>query len=329
MISHILKRKKDQIFIPKGQYAIKLKSPSQKPKKSLLTTSSTQKANWRLVSYISVCILPCTLLFTYIFYHKQRRTNTSFVSHFVGQDSDFDILLGDRYFYQEYDTTLQRKRLIFDTDISLPHTRISFQNLAEDYPERKIKLALNFTHTDTDNTIMAGLLSKELALNKLNGDILFSSQLNAIQRNTVFISKTNSGDLYELLTSYFLNSICDFSHSQIYKGNIISFNVKDSTILARTSSQVINGKRYVISYCLIKKVITSQNQSILFLLPTNDGARKYIIKKLFDTEFKAKLLQALGGSVPQEFELLLKMKSLSFMNVQAHELVYSSVSPKS
>jgi len=318
-----------QIFIPKGQYAIKLKTSQQELKKSRFSTSSMQKINWKLVSTIVVATLLCALFFTYIFTHRQEKTNVSFVSHFVGKGSDFDILLGDRYFYQEYDTTLQRKRLIFDTDVSLPHTLLDFNKFAKDHPERNIKIALNFTHTDTDNTIMAGLLSKELALNNLQGDILFSSQLKSIKRNTVFVSKTNSGDLYELLTSYFFNSICNFSHSQIYKGNIASFNLKDSTILAKTSSQVISGKRNIISYCLIKKVVTTQNHSILFLLPTSDGARKYIIKKLFDAEFKVELLQALGGSVPEEFELLLKMKSLSFMNAQAHELIYSSVLPKS
>jgi len=323
-----LKEGKDsehQIFIPKGQYAIKLKTSTREVKKRLSRIRKSPKINWKTSTLVAIPSLLCVCMFFYIVNIQQKTPKySSFVSLFIGQKNDFDILLGDRYFYQEYDTTLQRKRLIFDTDVSLPHTRINFQKLAEDYPEREIKLALNFTHTDTDNTVIAAQLSKELAQNQLDGDILFSSELKTIKRNTVFISKTNSGDLYEMLTSYFFNSICDFSHSQIYKGHITSFNLKDTTISSKTSSQIISGKRHVISYCLIKKVITTQNKTILFLLPSNDGARKYITKRLFDVDFQTELLQALGGSVPQEFELLLKMNGLSYMNAQAYKIIYSS-----
>ena len=48
----------------------------------------------------------------------------------------------------------------------------------------------------------------------------------------------------------------------------------------------------------MKKVKTLEGHELLFLLPTNNDARTYIYKKLYDNDFQKEILVSFGKEIP-------------------------------
>jgi len=318
-----------KINIPKGKYKIDL---IWEEKKNNLAPKGTTKANYQnKIIWGSVAVnVVFFLCFLYFFLGTSSSTapKQSFVSLFMSDDQEIEILLGDRCFYLEYDTTFKRKRLIYDTDVHLTHNhQLFFDELKKKYPLRKIQVTRNFTHTDIGNIPLATLLTAEWESKHQESSVDFSSLKREINENTIFISKTSSGDMYELLYPYFTHSNCQFSVPglAINKGYIKSYQIADSTINFITSAKHVNNKTIITSYCLIKKVITPKGHELLFLLPSNDGARSYMTEKFYSSAFRQELLESFEGKEMKEFELLLQISGGTFEKAQSHSIIYNSV----
>jgi len=170
--------------------------------------------------------------------------------------------------------------------------------------------------------MLAAELYKEYALMNVESSILKSRALEKIDQNTVFISKTISGDMYNL-TSYFLNSRFKFSNTQ-NRGSLKYFIKSDSTLVdIDPKYEEYKNKEFITSYYIIKKATTPSNHSILFLLPTDDGTRNYFMDRLYEPKFKEELLQSFKGKIPDNFELLLEVKGSQYAGI-SHKIIYNS-----
>ena len=59
------------------------------------------------------------------------------------------------------------------------------------------------------------------------------------------------------------------------------------------------------------------------MLGVNDRDRNYIKTKLFNNEFKKDLLDSFKGKIPEEFEILIKVKGSKLL-ASSHEIIYNS-----
>ena len=234
-----------------------------------------------------------------------------------------DVVLGDRSFYLEYDQELGRNRFVFDTEVALPHTSKEFMKMQNKYPKRKLLLAQDFSHTDIGNMYLASELIAECSRKGGVYRLFQSSQKKEVDGNTVFISKTSSGDLYKLFSHYFIHSKSNFSSSESHKSFIESFSVNDSTYYFKTRKIRVNNKDVRSSYCLIKKTKTMNGDELLFILAGNDVTRKYLLEKLYDKAFFLEIKDSFEGDIPDDFELLLEVKGSRF-KAAAHKVIYNA-----
>ena len=313
-----------KISIPKGNYEVVLTPQTNEIPKTKKQRFFSVRMTFRLMAMVIILLV---LFCTYLLYSNKNTKDekSSFVSMFINKNAAVDIILGDRCFYMEYDSTLKRNRLIYDTDVLYPHRESLLYELKKKYPERKIFITNNFSHTDLGNILFAEQLTKEWFSKGQTSTIHFSSIKKEINHNTVFISKTSSSDLHGLLSSYFLNSKCEFSLEEQATGYIKSFHTKDEVYYFKTKASKVNKKKVVFSYCLLKKVISTKGHELLFVLPSNDGARKYITEKLFNTAFQKELLASFEDKEMDEFELLIQTQGLTYEKAQSHTILYNSV----
>ena len=316
-----------KIHIPKGKYKIDLQESNGAVinDKDLSTFKKYKGYKLTTVLIIALSVL-CLFLFVLLLKDRfGRQAQSSFVSAFIDKDKPLDIFLGDRAFYFEYDTILQRKRMIFDTDVSLPSHRIKLRKIQNMFPERNITPTRGFSHTDTDNMPFVAKLYAEWTINKQASGIYFSSKKKEIKNNSFFMSKTSSGDLNELFAAYFLDSKCIFSSVKPGASSIEAFDLPDSVIKLSSTSKVIEGKKHYFAYCLLKKVSTPTKHEIFFLLPSNDASRRYMTKKIFDQDFKQELIDSFQGKESDNFELLLEITGGNYAHASAHKIIYNSV----
>ena len=192
------------------------------------------------------------------------------------------------------------------------------------FPERKIEYAHTIYHSDIENFFIASDLKSEWNLRGLDCEIKQSSAIKKLNlsNNAVFISKTKSGDLYGL-SAYFINSRFLITEKDLSKG-ITDFKTKDGTLLPLKFHHENPTEQYKkITYLIIKKVKINQNKHLLFVLGVNDRDRNYIKTKLFNNEFKLDLLNSFKGEIPEEFEILLKIKGSKPL-ASSHEVIYNS-----
>jgi len=300
-----------KIYIPKGNYKVLLREeePIKEVKSNrLLQLLSKQTSSWWfMMTSVLLGGLCVYLLFKQSTNVKTIGHPSSFVSLLINTNAPLDIVFGDRGFYNEYDTILKRHRAIYDTDVNLPENFIRFNKLKEQFPERDLFFDRNFYHTDIDNIYLLSDLKVEWVIYEQPVRLIPSSQKKQIDRNTVFLSKTSSADMYELFSHYFLDSRVNFRQGEMKYLPFKSYTLQDTVVDFKTASIKKEGKNFTRSYCLLKKLITLEHHELLFILPSNDAARKYIHEKLFDTSFREELLQSFRNGIPDQFELLLEI----------------------
>jgi len=312
-----------KIIIPKRRYIIELQSTAL-PTATMPLDSTGKQTLWLKLALLVLGLCFVGSLF-FIYTLTKDTSNDSFVSLLINMEERVDIVLGDRSFYLEYDQELDRNRFIFDTEVALPHTSKEFMKMQNKYPKRKLLLAQDFSHTDIGNMYLASELIAECTQKGGIYRLFQSSQKKEIDANTVFISKTSSGDLYKLFSHYFIQSKSNFSGSESHKSFIESFSVNDSTYYFKTRKTRVNNKDVRSSYCLIKKTITMNGDELLFILAGNDVTRKYLLEKLYDKTFLLEIKDSFEGDVPDEFELLLEVKGSRF-KAATHKVIYNSSS---
>jgi len=310
-----------KISIPKGAYKVVFSASSNDEKEN-----KSPKIKLHYLSYISSVILLflCIILF-YLYQNKKSSTTPtkrSFVSYFLSQEEPLDIALGDRSFYQEYDLEMGRNRFIYDTDVTLANNIVQFNKIVKEYPERKIIDGKNFHHIDIENMFFANQLSIEWTYHQQSSVLYRASQIHTIHKNTLFLSKTYSGDLYDF-SSYFEKSICNFSNYDIRKSYIQSFTVGDSIYLPKKQKKIPNAGLITTSYCLFKKVIIDNKHSLFILLPSSNQARNYITKYLYDDNLAQDIIASFDSNEINEFEILLEVSGNKMKGVH-HKVVYNS-----
>ncbi len=314
-----------KIMIPKRRYIVELEHSSlPTPSESI---PSVPKHNTTLK--VALLVLGLCFIGSLFFIYLTIRVNRvdSFVSLLIDDRKSIDIVLGDRSFYTEYDQELDRNRFIFDSEIALPHTSAELIKITTNYPKRKIKLSEDFTHTDIENMYLASELIAEWSQKGNVCKLFQSSQKEQINNNTIFISKTSSGDLYKLFSHYFLHSKSNFSGKTSHSSFIESFSVKDSTYYFKTQKARVNNKDIRSSYCLIKKTKTNNGDELLFILPGNDISRKYLIEKLHNKAFSLEIEGSFEGKIAEEFEILLEVKGSRYQ-ATTHKVIYNSCASK-
>ena len=329
------KTEKYRLTLPKGSYKLELQNVETSKEANYIepnAQATTAKAGvkrkiWLYSLSMAVCLL--LLINTYLlFFDTPAQGNTfqsSVVTLLLGEKKPLTIVVGERGFYLEYDKDIMRYRYVFDFDTDLPHVSEKLASLIQAHPEKQI-VHNSFAHVDTENMMLAAELHKEQALMQSKSIIVKSRNLEKIEQNTVFVSKTISGDMYNL-SSYFLNSRFKFSAPQS-RGSLKYFMKKDSTILDLDPKyEEYKNKEFITSYYIIKKAITPNNHKILFLLPTDDGTRNYFMDRLYEPTFQSELQDSFGGNVPEEFELLLEVKGSQYAGI-SHKIIYNSFTDK-
>ncbi len=316
------KEEEYKISIPKGAYRLLLSHRNKKNNTTAIPIQTTSKRprSFFMISVLLVVISMICLVFSYVITQKKGDKLSSVVSLFLSKDSPLTIVVGSRGFYREYDTDLERYRFIFDSDVALPSQKSKFKKLEETHKERQIiNIADKFRHVDMPNILLATELLKEWWQWGQESFIKESTAVDnafKIKNNSLFISKMESGDLYDF-TVYFEDSRCKFQTGDMNTPIYIShFIMPDSTPIHFYQQ----GKRNVSQYFLLKKVIAPNDKSILFLLVSNDFARDYVFSHLFDSNLQQDIIGLFEEKIPDEFELLIKIK-----NKASHEVIYSSV----
>ena len=323
-----------QLSIPKGEYKLKLMTVAQ-------PSTEQQQKGWSLSGLKSILspwfvlsTVILSLLFAIILYKlmpstsaEKEKTAPSFVSLFLSPNKPLDIVFGDRGFYREYEPRLGRFRSIYDSEVRLPHNFLRLDDLKKKFPEREIYFDHKFYHTDIGNIYVLADIKAEWMLHGEDVELIASSKKKEVKRNTLFLSKTVSGDMYEVYSHYFLNSNAVLSGGQTKWSYLSSYTLGDTTIPFNTARIRYQGEYYSRGFCLIKKVKTQQGHELLFLLPTNDDTRLYISKKLYDLDFQKEILKSFEGKVPEEFELLFEVLSFASQG-KLHKIAYNSHTKK-
>jgi len=320
-----------QLSIPKGEYKLKLNTIAQEPVKRQSTNVLSQFKGvlslWFVFSTVILSLLFACLFYLFIPLVAHEQKPRSFVSLFLPSDKALDIVYGDRGFYHEYEPRLKRFRAIYDSEVRLPHNFLRLDELKKKLPERKIFFDHKFYHTDIGNIYLLSDIKAEWMLNDQKVHLIASSEKKEIRHNTLFLSKTTSGDMYKVFSHYFRRSKAVLSGGQTKWSYISSYALGDTILHFNTIRMKYQGEYYSRSFCLIKKVITQQGHELLFLLPTNDDARTYISKRLYDSAFQEEILESFEGDVPQEFELLFEILSFASEG-KLHKIAHNSYTGK-
>jgi len=321
------KKEQYRLDITKSNYKIKLSQQNKVNKIGALFTFNKLKP----ISYfllISNLILLVILAFVLLKSEptsegSNKQQETSFVSLFINKNENLDIVVGDRAFYSEFDQELKRFRYIYDFDVTLPHSNYKMKRLVADYPERSINSFSYFFHSDIENILFGSDLKLEWGLAGSKSRILQASKLHTegLENNTVFISKTNSGDLHAL-SAYLIDSRFKINIENIYEP-IKGFQINKDSIIKLNYYGSNKNLNAVTSYFFIKKVKTNNNKFLLFLLACKDTDRAYINNKLYDAEFKQEIIESFEGNIPDNFVIVLKINGNRKL-VSSHEIIYNS-----
>ena len=320
---------KFRLSIPKGEYKVKV--VEQKPKATLSRKKKIiLKKRMTLLLVFLLGFLCSLILFfllpTYSF--KQGNVERSLISLFFDDNDKRAIIVGSRGFYYEYDTTMQKRRYIFDTDVELPTSSFKMNKLIAKYPEKKIISDIPFFHADIENMFLAMKLEKEWSYEGLETEVVIAHNITKLENDAVFISKLGSSELYDF-SSYFSDS--KLKHDKVDEdlgipiGRINRIQLNDTTEYYLSKGKRNKAGEFVgfISHYLIKKVTTTEGHSLLFLLAGRDGERKYINERFFDKPFQKEILDSFEGDVPDEFELLIKTLGSDRLTYN-HKVVYNS-----
>ena len=319
---------KYRLSIPKGEYKVKV--VEQKPKAALSRKKKIILKKRMTLLLVFLLGLSCSsILLFFLSRHsfKQDNVKRSLVSSFFDKNDERAIIVGTRGFYYEYDTAMQRRRYIFDTDVELPTSSFKMNKLIAKYPEKKIISDIPFFHADIENMFLAMKLEKEWSSDGVEVEVTVAHDITKLKSDAVFISKLGSSELYDL-SSYFSDS--KIKHDKVDEDlgipigriNIIQLNDTIGHFLTETRWENGVPIGYVCHY-LIKKVITTEGKSLLFLLAGSDGERKYINKLLFDETFQKEVLGSFEGGVPTEFELLIETFCTGRL-CSSYKVVYNS-----
>ena len=325
------KKEHYRIGITKSNYKVNVIQQKQKSKIHTFLSFKNQK---NISYFLLFIILILSAALSYVLFSPKyggkeanKQQETSFVSLFVNKEENLDIVVGDRAFYSEYDQELKRYRYIYDFDVTLPHANYKMKKLAAKYPERKVSSFFLFFHSDIENMLFGSDLKLEWGLAGSKSRILQASKLPAegLKNNTVFISKTNSGDLHAL-SAYLIDSRFKINVENIYEP-IKGFQINEDSIIKLNYFGGEKNLNAVTSYFFIKKLKTNNNKSLLFLLACKDTDRSYIYSKLYNADFKQEIIESFEGDIPDNFVIALKINGNRKL-VSSHEIIYNSAIDK-
>jgi len=319
---------KSKLDISKGDYKINLIEQVQG---NIVQKEKKHYIPFKRILIPSVCFI-LGILLSVLFFKLNKQTSNerslkSLASIFLDDKQPLDIIVGSRGFYAEFDPQLKRNRFIFDSNVELPRSKRQMNELILKYPERKIKYDFSFLHADIENMMLASNLKSEWILQNQKANIYTSNEYTTINQNTIFISKLISGEMYQL-SAYFTNSKFKHDHVDLQLGGLVGkirkLVLNDSFSLNLTDIEFEKGQiaRFS-SHYLIKKVKVASGKSLLMFLAMSDNDRKYINQKLFETDFQKEIIDSFEGEIPDEFEVLLKVKGSLRLSVN-HKVVYNT-----
>jgi len=310
-----------KLYIPKGEYALKLREEGKQVVESTVVFSSNKKLRVFIFSLLLVILLLIVTIGYLLLgrdFASEPVKKTSLVSSLL-TDDELHIVLGSRGFYSEYDAGLGRKRFIFDEDIELPRSIYKMKVINNRFPDRNASNAEEkFRHVDIENMLLGNKIAVEWTLKGIGYSVLESTTIDQVQKitqNTVVISKMRSGDLYGLVSFFAKTRL-------VFKEGYQNVPTKLTHYIAKDSSHVplyVSAMHDAPQYFLIKKVKTINEKSVLFLLPSSNRSRDYVFSRIYNEKFIQDILSYLEkkGSNADEFELLLEIDKQS-----SHRLVY-------
>jgi len=312
------KREDYRLSIPKGQYKVQL-TPLKPSKRKKTKIKMQLRLLVSIIAFLLITII-CLLIFSFGKVESVRK-NDFLVSYLMDTKKDLDIVVGSRGFYTEFDPEVKRHRFIYDSDIELPYNPDKFDSLKTSLPSRKIiNSAFAFRHVDMTNVLIASKISTAWSFLGRENSIIESTEVkdvNMIKRNTVFVSKTGSGDLYDFGKILLHDSHFKFKSGFLNSPINITHLVKKDTLIP-----ILNYLEYDIpKYIVVKKVRNAQGIYVLFLMPSEDNSRDYLYHRLSNKTFIDDILDSFGPKreVPNEFELLIEVNKNS-----SHKVVFNS-----
>ncbi len=312
------KREEYRLSIPKGQYKVKL-TPLKFSKRKKLKIKMLLRLLLSIIVFLVVTIV--YLLIFPIGKVDLVAKDDFLIRHLMDTEKDLDIVVGSRGFYTEFDPEVKRHRFIFDSDIELPYNPDKFDSLKTSLPSRRIiNSEFAFRHVDMVNMLIASKISTAWSFLGRENSIIESTEVkdvNKIKRNTVFVSKTGSGDLYDFGKILLHDSHFKFKSGFLNSPINITHLVKRDTLIP-----ILNFLEYDMpKYIVVKKVRNAQGVYVLFLMPSEDSSRDYLHHRLSNKTFINDVLDSFGSKreVPDEFELLIEVNKNS-----SHKVIFNS-----
>jgi len=316
-----------KLSIPKGAYQVEISQIDKNKTANKNSENTSTSKSWKSYLFPSITVVLLMLVSYQFFFQASHNPvlRTSLVSLLMDSDESLDIILGGREFYLEYDTQLKRRRFIYDTEPELPWTFNKMNAIMSKYPERHIHDHTETIHSDADHLILTAELKSEWNMRHQESHIFQSQYVKKIKNNSVFIGGIKEGSLFDL-SSYFTHSKFIFKTPGLL-GYITHFAKRDGTLLKlgteyeKDTIGAINNSYYYI----IKKVMVEGGKQLLFLLSSHRADRKYMNHIMFSPDFHKEILSSFKNGVPDEFELLLKIKGSRRMG-SSHTIIYNSAS---
>jgi len=316
-----------KIQIPKGKYKIEF---SKLKNKTLKQSKKNKLKRLTTLYYISAVLLAMVVFLSILLVRTHSSSHTkidksTFVSSFLDTDQTLNIALGSRELYLEIDHTLNTRKYILDTDLSLPTDKEKFDSISSVQTGKKITNPKFYRHIDIEHMHISTQINLEWGLAGTECNILESimvDDLNTLQHNTLFISKTASGNFHKFSALF---DCSKFVFDDNNRFAIKKFCRDDEC------SRTVNFKSREM-YLIIKRKLLPNGRYVLFLLCNNRFGWQVVFKHLHSKAFNDFILDSFQDSnkLPTEFELLLKIKDedLQFKSETIdHKIIYNSDNP--
>jgi len=310
-----------KITIPKGSYQIKFEDAQSAQKDKAFTSASTSSLLLtRLLLGTTVLLLGIIGYLLIVWQKPPSSTFSPLISSLASQDSPLIIAVGNRNFYREYDTTLERNRYILDTDNRLPHDQRIFWTLKVNHPEKELSPIPfdKMTYVKYDHFSFANKISAHLSYLNKSYMLKPSSEITELKSNIIYINDTENGNLHYLL-KFFNNGRLEFnkaSDTTVIGKRIESFVLNDSTKIDLTANKGKDAKRYFI----IKKITSYDGFSVLYLISNHLFAQRYIYNQFTTPNFNKELEEQLGTLDAPFFDVLIEINKTE----RTHKFVYVS-----
>ncbi len=307
------KEEKNKIAIPKGSYKVKLTTIEQNESKVKLPLKVKL-----LIASLAVCLL-ASLYINFFASNLFEKTTPipALIAKNISKDKPVQIVVGERFFYREFDPEFKRFRLILDPNRNINTYGHKMASFIRDNVTRKVSVSkLNYANS---KLCLLGMEFKNtLVANNHACSFIFASDLKEIKQNIIFLGDIGSGDAW-ILKSFLDNTNIRFSMD--YLSGAVTTHIHEPNGDTLTFSWENSLRKNRKAYFLIMKEKSVNQHDVLLLLSGDIMARDYMDKKIMDDRLMEEIEESFSGTTPTRYEVLIEIIGQKKLGFQ-HKIVY-------